>query len=303
MDQAYSAIALYEDLFFIKGHIKDRHENIIPNLKVVLKGESQDTVSISPDGDFCFSFLTNGNYEVTPLLDGFQFEPPFRNYYPLEKSQENQDFIAFDIVKPEVSLLYPNGGEQFQGAAFDTIKWQANDNFEIDSISIDFTFDSENNWQTLAKLKYSTINQFEWQIPDITSTNCKVRIKVMDYDGNFDMDVCDSFFSIQSTSNIQNRQTVEIPKKFEIQQNYPNPFNGLTIIRFQIPEITPVTIKIFNVMGQEIAKLIDDELDPGYHQVVWDGKNILGEFVSSGVYFYHIKTDKDFSIRKLLYVR
>jgi len=84
--------------------------------------------------------------------------------------------------------------------------------------------------------------------------------------------------------NIKN----EIPDKYDLLQNYPNPFNPETKIKFVLPEKSFVTIKIYNILGQLVETLVDNErLDAGIHQTSFNGNNL-----SSGIYFYKIETEK-----------
>ena len=75
-----------------------------------------------------------------------------------------------------------------------------------------------------------------------------------------------------------------IPESFELSQNYPNPFNPSTTIRYALPTESKVTIKIYNMLGQEVRTLINDVVSSGYHEVVFNAANL-----SSGVYLYNIK--------------
>ena len=79
----------------------------------------------------------------------------------------------------------------------------------------------------------------------------------------------------------QIKVTVAPPEKFELFQNYPNPFNPTTTISYQLPADSRVTLKIFNMLGQEVATVVDETRPAGYHQEVWDGSRI-----STGVYVY-----------------
>ncbi|MGH7455157.1 MAG: FlgD immunoglobulin-like domain containing protein, partial [bacterium] len=79
------------------------------------------------------------------------------------------------------------------------------------------------------------------------------------------------------------------PSTYALFQNYPNPFNPSTEIRFQLPEASHVTVRIFNALGQEIRRLEDRQYEAGVHSVRWDGKDNAGNAVSSGVYLYQLQ--------------
>lgn len=82
-----------------------------------------------------------------------------------------------------------------------------------------------------------------------------------------------------------------VPLSFGLGQNYPNPFNANTDIRYQIADDSPsarTTLKIYNILGQEIRTLVDQEQEPGFYTVRWDGKDNRGTRAASGVYFYQL---------------
>ncbi len=79
-----------------------------------------------------------------------------------------------------------------------------------------------------------------------------------------------------------------LPKGFALHQNYPNPFNPETVIRYEIPRAGNVSIKVYNLLGSEIATLVDDYKGLGHHEVTWNGKNNQGVRPASGVYVYTI---------------
>lgn len=86
--------------------------------------------------------------------------------------------------------------------------------------------------------------------------------------------------------------------------NYPNPFNPETTIEFQIPKPSFVTLKIYNILGNEVKTLVNKNISPGNYTVKWDGADNYGKNVSSGVYIYIIDTDTGFvQSRKLLLIR
>jgi hypothetical protein len=95
----------------------------------------------------------------------------------------------------------------------------------------------------------------------------------------------------------------DIPARFDIFQNYPNPFNPVTTIRYQIPEDIHVTLSIYNLLGQQVRMLVNEEQTAGYYSVTWDGTNHSGTTLSSGMYFYKIQTDRYSDIRKMLLMK
>jgi len=93
------------------------------------------------------------------------------------------------------------------------------------------------------------------------------------------------------------------PGNFRLLQNYPNPFNPVTEIQFEIPKNSFVSLKIYNVLGQEIRALINEKKTSGIYRITWDGRDKLGQYVKSGLYFYRLETDNFSQVRKMIYVR
>ncbi|MFQ5640776.1 MAG: FG-GAP-like repeat-containing protein [bacterium] len=95
-----------------------------------------------------------------------------------------------------------------------------------------------------------------------------------------------------------------IPSTFELSQNFPNPFNPTTTIRYGLPAPGRVTLKIYNVLGEEVLTLVDDvPRQAGYHAAVWDGRNEKGQRVASGLYFYQLRMDEILLTKKMALVR
>ena len=90
----------------------------------------------------------------------------------------------------------------------------------------------------------------------------------------------------------------EIPKGFSLSQNYPNPFNPSTTINFQLPKSANTTIKVFDMLGKEIAELVNENLKAGIHKTTWNAASF-----PSGVYFYRINAGSFTETRKMLLVK
>ncbi|OVE80494.1 hypothetical protein BVY01_00145 [bacterium I07] len=95
----------------------------------------------------------------------------------------------------------------------------------------------------------------------------------------------------------------QFPTEYALRQNYPNPFNPHTTIRYQIPEAGHVAIEIFNMMGQRIRTLVEEDKVAGQYSVQWDGKDDTGQAVASGMYLYHIEAEGFTQSRKMLLMR
>jgi len=94
-----------------------------------------------------------------------------------------------------------------------------------------------------------------------------------------------------------------LPKEFALHQNYPNPFNPNTIIRFDLPVQSQVSLTIYNILGQQVKTALDRTLEAGYHEVIWDGKSNSGDNVSTSMYFYKLKAGDFVSVKKMLLLK
>jgi hypothetical protein len=88
------------------------------------------------------------------------------------------------------------------------------------------------------------------------------------------------------------------PDEFWLSQNHPNPFNPSTNIRYEVPRESHVTLRIHNVLGQEVAALVNELRQPGRYQVQWNAENF-----SSGVYFYRLQAGDFVQTKKLMVVK
>jgi hypothetical protein len=95
------------------------------------------------------------------------------------------------------------------------------------------------------------------------------------------------FISTESTLDVKTED--QLPTDIHLYQNYPNPFNPTTMINYQLPVTSHVSLKVYNLLGQEVATIVDELQNAGYKQVVWNATNNYGNKVSSGVYFYRIE--------------
>ena len=90
----------------------------------------------------------------------------------------------------------------------------------------------------------------------------------------------------KSSNNLENKVVKEIPNNFILNQNYPNPFNPSTTIRYGLPFESRVTVKIINILGQEVTTLVNSTQSAGFHEVNFNARNL-----ASGIYFYRISAE------------
>lgn len=88
------------------------------------------------------------------------------------------------------------------------------------------------------------------------------------------------------------------PAEFKLLQNYPNPFNPTTVISYTVPEKSNVTVKVYNILGVEVATLVNGEKEPGLHSVSFNAKGL-----SSGMYIYELNANGVKQSRKMIYIK
>jgi len=91
--------------------------------------------------------------------------------------------------------------------------------------------------------------------------------------------------SIISKQAVTNESSSDLPKTVSLDQNYPNPFNPSTVIRYQLPNNNRVNLQVFDMLGREIATLVDEPKSAGHHSVTFNAENL-----ASGIYIYRLKT-------------
>ncbi|MCK5330498.1 MAG: T9SS type A sorting domain-containing protein, partial [Candidatus Marinimicrobia bacterium] len=98
-----------------------------------------------------------------------------------------------------------------------------------------------------------------------------------------------------------------LPGKFALNQNYPNPFNPTTNISYNLGINADVTLSIFNILGQHVVTLVQQQQNAGFHSVKWDALTDSGKLVSTGIYFCHIEarsgSTKYSNVIKMVYMK
>jgi predicted outer membrane repeat protein len=162
-----------------------------------------------------------------------------------------------------------------------------NAGFEVQRRAVEKN-DAQKEWQILGFVRgKGTTNEAQsYMFLDRTATGkVQYRLKQLDFDGTAEYS-----------------PTIEVdagmPRAFELWQNYPNPFNPMTIISYQLPVASQVSLKVFDVLGREVATLVERQQEAGRYQVPFNAANM-----TSGVYFYTLRAGNFLQTRKMLLVK
>ena len=122
----------------------------------------------------------------------------------------------------------------------------------------------------------------------------------------------DEYMQIYNTARANYASAVEypiqredgpVPKDYALEQNYPNPFNPTTSIRYQLNKATKVVLAIFNTNGQLVTCIVNRTQEAGTYRVEWDGKDLYGNNLASGTYFYLLKTPNFSETKKMILLK
>jgi flagellar hook assembly protein FlgD len=93
-------------------------------------------------------------------------------------------------------------------------------------------------------------------------------------------------------------EEVVLPSDYILYQNYPNPFNPTTTFRYSIPQTSKVVIKVYDILGNEVATLMDEEKSVGTYELTWNAASL-----SNGIYFYQLKAGDYVSTKKMILLK
>jgi photosystem II stability/assembly factor-like uncharacterized protein len=193
-----------------------------------------------------------------------------------------------------LSVLVPNGGESWEVSTTHDITWTA---FGVTNLSISYKVAPTATWQPIASSVPASQGSYSWLVPNTPTTQARVRI--FDLGTGIVVDSSDGFFTIHGTTSVAEGG---IPTRHELSQNYPNPFNPTTVIRYGVPKEEVVRLKVFNMIGQEVATLVNERKAAGRYSVTFDTQRIAGS-VSSGLYFYRLSAGDFVEIRKMMLLK
>ena len=135
--------------------------------------------------------------------------------------------------------------------------------------------------------------------PDMSSAS------TINLDAEGEMDIANATVTMATgeITSAKSSASRTAPTTFGLAQNYPNPFNPTTVIEYHLPERADVSLQVFDVQGRLINTLVENNQAAQSYKVVWDGRDMNGSLVPSGVYFYQIQANKFTETRALLFMK
>jgi outer membrane protein Omp28/type IX secretion system substrate protein len=185
----------------------------------------------------------------------------------------------FDTLNIELNSLYstlPDGVASRKGESHMIMQFDGTDNYGL-------ILRERNNYKTA----YIT---FGLEQISSEATQDLVVEKILDW------------FATPVVGVDENNETNLKPKQYNLEQNFPNPFNPSTIINFQLPKSGNVKIVVYDILGNEVAELLNENKNAGYHSVEFSSLSANRE-VTSGVYFYSISAGSFYQVKKMLLIK
>jgi hypothetical protein len=176
---------------------------------------------------------------------------------------------------------------------------------DYDFCRVEVSSDGGLNWQLIASY-HGTLASWTQQTFDITpqanaSSNLKVRFRLtsdagLQYDGWYVDDIVITKYCSGTFVGIINNNT--LPAAFSLEQNFPNPFNPETVIKFQLPKDSHVKLTVYDILGKNIATLVNEKKSAGYYDVQFNSSGL-----ASGMYFYKIEAGSFTDVKKMVLIK
>ena len=193
-----------------------------------------------------------------------------------------------------------NAGYFMQGEAMNRLftrgegwKYDSNPTSDSASISIATAVTQHTAGTSFTKQNGKYVGHYSYLIVDSSVSQAGTRMRDSIYRG-FDFTIT----PLNKPTSVQEEPVGGLPLSFRLDQNYPNPFNPSTTIRYGLPHASPVTLKVYDMLGRQVSVLVNERRDAGVHEVKFDGSNL-----ASGVYFYRMQAGSFVETRKLVLLR
>ncbi|MFC2119912.1 hypothetical protein ACFLQ4_02460, partial [Bacteroidota bacterium] len=237
--------------------------------------------------DIYNNIITNNAADYGGALNVFANSKPIIINNTITNNTANQEGGALYFEDPSTnpiiinSILWNNGSEIYPSNSIDVFVYYSDieggwigtgtNNINVDPFFVD-TLNSDFHLQDISLCIGAGIDSLEidttWYYSPATDFYGNVRPDTID--PYVDIGAIESEFIIVSV----NENSIELPVKYSLQQNFPNPFNPTTTVRYEIPKLSFVTIKVYDVLGNEVATILNEEKPAGTYEITWNAANL-----------------------------
>jgi hypothetical protein len=213
--------------------------------------------------------------------------------------------IAGEVITPDHCMNWPYAYACYLFYNYDTANLMETSEIYATYVSAD----SASNWEELTLMNnslaaYSFDSRKVCQLTTYPFESGFVPGILYDGKTSLDSDFVDLYFDGYTYTDVRDEETqTNMPVNFSLAYNYPNPFNPETRIDYSLLKALHVKLEIFNILGQKIKTIVDEDQTIGDKEVIWDGTNENGEQVASGVYFYRLQAKDFVQARKMVLMK
>lgn len=224
--------------------------------------------------DLAMFYAPGGVRNSVVICDIFMHRGDLYQIIPVELAS-----FSASVNGSDVSLNWMTASE-INNRGFEVQRKVFSQQFSVSNSEFEVVGFVEGNGSTTEVNRYSYVDR------SLSPGLYQYRIKQIDFDGTFE------FYNLAETIEIG------VPDRFVLEQNYPNPFNPSTVISYRLPVTGFVSLKIFDVLGNEVATLVDEYKPAGLYEVEFDASHL-----PSGVYMYRLQFDNRYSTQKMTLIK
>jgi photosystem II stability/assembly factor-like uncharacterized protein len=216
----------------------------------------------------------------------------------------DSNFTIRDCESPTVSVIDPDGGEEWCIGSSHDVLWSASDNLGVTKIvSLYYSTDGGSSWMPIDENEFND-GLYSWTIPDTPSAQCRVKVKAYDEAGNIGEDISNGDFTICQANDVDDWiDNPNAPPYFALSQNHPNPFNPACKIAYALASGCLVKLEIYNMRGQRVRILVDQYQTAGRKIIGWDGRDDQGKDVPTGLYLYRLRAGEFVDSKKMVLLK
>ncbi|NNE34010.1 MAG: T9SS type A sorting domain-containing protein [Rhodothermales bacterium] len=257
----------------------DPFEGFLPPNQQPPEGEGYVTFTIHPKPDLATGTSISNEARIYFDLNDPIDTPPWVNV--VDRSNPQSGIVSLSAQRPDTTII---------------VSWQGSD--EGAGVASYSVFASENGGEFRPWILRTTETSAVFSPDPDTRTQYAFYSIATDAAGNVEPPKTNAEATTTIVVSIEEEVLSDLPNIYALRQNYPNPFKAVSTIEFDLPEAAPVRLRVFDMLGREVAVLLDDEKPAGRFKITWDANGL-----ASGSYFYRIESRNFVSTRSLTILR